>query len=140
MNARKLFTGAIAAFVVAFPLSLLWHVVLMSDFYDSAAGGTMRDPPLIWSIILGYAVVCLIMSHMYPKGYEGGSAVTEGLKFGAMIGLLWWLPTQLVLYGALEGPLSIVLVDGGWHLVEEGLAGIALAMVYGKQSSDSGGG
>ena len=135
MNGRKLAAGALTAFVVAFPLSFIWHVLLMSDFYDSAAGGTMRDPPLFWSVILGYAVVAIIMAHMYPKGYEGGSALTEGLKFGAMIGLLWWLPTQLVLYGVLEGPFSIVLVDGAWHLVEEGLAGAALAIVHGRLSS-----
>ena len=39
-----------------------------------------------------------------------------------------------MLYGAMEGPFSIVLVDGGWHLVEEGLAGVALAMVHGRGS------
>ena len=33
----------------------------------------------------------------------------------------------------MEGPFSIVLVDGAWHLVEEGLAGIALGVVYGRQ-------
>ena len=133
MNSRKLVLGALAAFAVAFPLSGLWHVLLMNDFYNSAAAGTMRDPPLFLFVALGYLVVGFIMAYMYPKGYEGGSPVREGLKFGALIGLLWWFPTQLVLYGALEGPFSIVFVDGAWHLVEEGLAGVALAMVYGRQ-------
>ncbi len=132
MDGRKLFAGALAAFVVAFPLSVVWHVLLMSDFYDAAAAGAMRDPPIFWSIILGYVVVAVIMAYMYPKGYEGGSPVTEGLKFGAVIGLLWWLPTQLVLYGAMDGPFSMVIVDGAWHALEEGLAGIALAMVYAR--------
>ena len=73
------------------------------------------------------------MAYMYPKGYEGGSPIAEGLKFGAVIGLLWWFSTNLVLYGALDGPFSMVLVDGAWHVVEEGLAGIALGLVYGRQ-------
>ena len=134
MNGRKLVLGALTAFAVAFLLSGLWHVLLMSDFYDAAQGGTMRDPPLFWSIGLGYLVVGFIMAYMYPKGYEGGSPITEGLKFGAVIGLLWWFPTQLVLYGVLDGPFSMVLVDGAWHLVEEGLAGAALGLVYGRRS------
>ncbi len=137
MNGRRFLLGALAAFVVAFLLAGLWHVLLMADFYDSVQPGGMRQPPLFWSIALGYAVVGLIMSYMYPKGYEGGSPVSEGLKFGAVIGLLWWSPTQLVLYGALTGPFSIVLVDGAWHLVEEGLAGIAVALVYGRRGRDS---
>ena len=134
MEGRKLILGALAAFLVGMVLSVLWHVVLMSGFYDAAAAGAMRDPPIMWSVALGYLVVGFVMSYMYPKGYEGGTPVVEGLKFGAMIGLIWWLPTQLVLYGAMEGPFSIVLVDGAWHLLEQGLAGVALAMVYGKLS------
>ena len=133
MNGRKFVLGALAAFVVGFLLSGLWHVLLMADFYESNAVGAMREPPLFWAIGLGYLVVGLIMAYMYPKGYEGGSPIAEGLKFGAVIGLLWWFPTHLVLYGALDGPFSIVLVDGAWHLVEEGLAGIALGLVYGRQ-------
>ena len=133
MDGRKLVLGALAVFVVGFALSGLWHVVLLSDFYTSDA---TRDPPLLWSVALGYVVVGFIMAYMYPKGYEGGSPVSEGLKFGALMGLLWWFPTQLVLYGAMEGPFSVVLVDGGWHLVEEGIAGIALAMVYGRKEAD----
>ena len=133
MNGRRLVLGALAAFLVVFLLSGLWHVLLMRDFYDAAQGGTMRDPPLFLSIGLGYLVVGFIMAYMYPKGYEGGSPIGEGLKFGAIIGLLWWFPTQLVLYGALDGPFAIVLVDGAWHLVEEGFAGAALGLVYGRK-------
>ncbi len=69
---------------------------------------------------------------MYPKGYEGGSPLREGLKFGAVIGLLWWFPTNLVFYGAFEGPFSMVLVDSAWHVVEEALAGAALGLVCGR--------
>ena len=133
MNGRKLVLGALAAFVVAYLLSGLWHVLLLADFYESTARVTMRAPPLFLPIGVGYLVVGFIMAYMYPKGYEGGSPISEGLKFGAIIGLLWWFPTNLVLYGAMEGPFSIVLVDGAWHLVEEGLAGAVLGLVYGRQ-------
>ena len=39
MNGRKLLLGGLAAFAVAFPLSGLWHVGLMGDFYESATVG-----------------------------------------------------------------------------------------------------
>ncbi len=62
MSGRKLALGALAAFVVAFPLSGLWHTVLMSGFYESAARGTMREPPLLLVIGLAYLVVGLLMA------------------------------------------------------------------------------
>lgn len=129
MNARKFLLGTVAAAGVAFLLSFMWHVLLMGDFYDSAASGTLRDPPFFSAIILGYVVVGLIMAYLYPKVHGGGSPLSEGLKFGVLVGLLWWFPTNLVLYGAMEGPFSIVLVDGIWHLFEEGIAGAVLGLV-----------
>ena len=74
--------------VVAFLLSGLWPVVLISDYYESVTVGG-REAPLMWAIGLAYLMVGIIMAYMYPKGYEGGSPVGEGLKFGAIIGLLW---------------------------------------------------
>ena len=136
MIGRRFVHGALAAFAVGFLLSGLWHVLLMADFYESSAAGAAREAPVFWAIGLAYLVVGFIMAYIYPKGYDGGSPISEGLKFGAIIGLLWWFPTNLVLYAALEGPFTIVLVDGGWHLVEQGLAGVALAMVYGRPSQD----
>ena len=77
------------------------------------------------------------MAYMYPKmytkGYEGGTPLGEGMKFGAIIGLLWWLPTNLVLYGVTESPFSMVIVDSAWHVVEEALGGAALGLVCGPQ-------
>ena len=112
MNRRKLVLGALAAFAVAFPLSGLWHVLLMSDFYDSASGGTMRDPPLFLFVALGYMVVGFIMAYMYPKGYEGGSPVREGLKFGAIIGLLWW---EAFILAETDDPRGIFRWVAGWN-------------------------
>lgn len=136
MNGRKFVTGAlvasVVASVVAFLLSSLWHVVLMSDYYESVTVGG-REAPLMWAVGLAYLVVGIIMAYMYPKGYEGGSPVGEGLKFGAIIGLLWWFPTNLVLYGILDGPSSVIFVDGAWHIFEEGIAGVALGLVYGRR-------
>ena len=134
MNGRKFVIGALVASVVAFLLSSLWHVVLMSDYYESVTVGG-REAPLMWAIGLAYLMVGIIMAYMYPKGYEGGSPVGEGLKFGAIIGLLWWFPTNLVWYAVLDGSSSSqIFVDGVWHIVEEGIAGAALGLVYGRRS------
>ena len=78
MNGRKLVLGALTAFAVAFLLAGLWHVLLMSDFYDTAQGGTMRDPSVVlvdWPWLLGRR---LHHAYMYPKGYEGALRSVKG--------------------------------------------------------------
>ncbi len=53
-----------------------------------------------------------------------------------MIGIVWWLASGLVLYGATESAFTLVYIDGGWHIFEQGVAGIALAMVHGRGSDE----
>ena len=132
MDMRKFALGTAAAFVVGFALSFVWHSMLMAGVYESTSAGAARETPILWAVIAGYLLVASIMAYMYPKGYDGGSPVAEGFKFGAMIGIVWWLASQLVLYGALESTFTLVYVDGGWHIFEQGCSGIALAMVYGR--------
>lgn len=132
MDARKLVLGAPAVFVVMFGLSWVWHEALMADLYRSTPLEPMRDSPLIASIAGGYALLSLVMAWMYPKGYEGGRPWIEGLTFGAVIGILWILPFQLVLYGVMEGPLGMVAVDAGWHVIEQGLGGLVLGWIHGR--------
>ena len=71
MNGSKLIRGGLAAGVVSFLFSGLWHVALLGDFYESATAG-MREPSLFWSIGLGYLVLGFIMAYMFPKMYTKG--------------------------------------------------------------------
>ena len=50
----------------------------------------------------------------------------------ALIGLIWILPFSVILHGVWNLPLTGVIVDSAWHVIEEGLVGIAIALVYGK--------
>ena len=45
MNGSKFVPTVLVAAVVAFLLSGLWHVILMSDYYESAAVGGREAPP-----------------------------------------------------------------------------------------------
>ena len=42
----------------------------------------------------------------------------------------WILPFSLIIYGIWNVSLSTVLVDSAWHIVEEGLAGILVGVIY----------
>ena len=132
MNTKKMVIALFASFIVMFLLAGLWHMVIMADLYS---GPKTLEEPMLHFIALGYFVLALIMTYIYPKGYKGGKPVIEGLKFGILMGLLWILPLNLVLYGVMGGSGTVIIVDVIWHVVEQGIGGIVIGLVYGSQSS-----
>ncbi len=137
MDVRKLILAAVLGLVAMMFLSGLWHGLLMHDFYE-AHSPLMREAPLMRIIGLGYFLLGTLMAVIYPKGYEGGSPWLEGVRFGMYMGLLFTLPRGLILYGA-EGSHTglVVVVDAAWHLVEQGVGGIVIALVHGGRDDGS---
>jgi hypothetical protein len=128
MKIQKLLLAIVVGFIVMFGLAGLFHLVIMKDFFMEKLGGE----PSIHYAMLSYAFLAILMSYIYPFGYKGGSPVKEGLIFGILMGLLCRLPLQVLEMGYGRVDLSFVVTEAVWHMVEEGIGGIAIAMVYGK--------
>ena len=137
MNAKKMLLALFAGFIVMFLLAGLWHAVIMEDFYKAHATSNTLAEPNMQFIALGYFILALILAYIYPFGYKGGSPVIEGLKFGMVMGLLWIFPFSTVLFGIMESSGTLFAVDVVWHIVEEGIGGIAIGLVYGSWKSSS---
>ena len=134
MNAKRFIIALVAGFVALFLLSALWHLLIMGDFYKANRSPAAREQLQMGFIILGYVVLALLMAYIYPKGYSGGAPVTEGVKFGILIGLLWTLPRSIAIYGVENISGKLLIVDSIWHLIEQGIGGIVIGLVYGKKS------
>ena len=130
MNAKKMLLAVVAGFAVMFLLSWLWHEFLMGDFYTANNSPGSYAEPKIPFIMLGYFILALILAYIYPLGYKGGSPVIEGLRFGIIMGLLWVVPYNVVLFGLFESSGTVLMVDFVWHIVEEGIGGIVIGLVY----------
>jgi hypothetical protein len=118
-------------------LAGLWHMLIMDGFYMEHSSAIALAEPRMQFIILGYLILGLLMAYIYPKGYGGGGSVSEGLRFGAILGLLWVLPHGVVLHGVEFGAAGLlILVDAVWHMVEEGAGGIVMALIYGSSARD----
>ena len=136
MNMKKFFLSCLAGFTGMFTLSGLWYMVIMREFYASQNASIMHDPVSIFPfILLGYAVLSLIMAYMYPLGYKGGTPAKEGLRFGILVGLLL-VSLNLTLQGVYILTTSSTIVDSLYHLVEQGLGGVLIALVYGKLATE----
>ena len=109
----------------------LFHGVLAAGYLEGQlpAGATMPGPGLVFWFV---APVTLIMAYLYPKGYEGGEPAVEGARFGALIGLILALPLNVLFVGMFDVGMGALFVDLPWHVVEQGAAGAAIGIAYGK--------
>ena len=136
MDGKKLVYAALAGFAVMFILSGIWYMVVMMDYYEEAMAGVynanaiLEEPNLVF-IAIGYLFYAFIMAYMFPIGYKGGSAVTEGLKFGAIVGVLITVPLTFINMGLLSVSATPALVDAIYQIVEKAIGGIVIAKVYG---------
>jgi hypothetical protein len=78
----------------------------------------------------GLFVAILVASAIYAKGYEGGSGVAEGLRFGVMLGVFVFLAFGGVNYAVLNIGRRLALYAAMAGLVEWTLVGVAIGLVY----------
>lgn len=71
---------------------------------------------------------------MYPKGVEGDNIIGNGLRFGALVGVLVSLPISLIFYSVLDGgTFTHVFTETLWHIVEGSAGGVVIAYIYGSK-------
>lgn len=123
--------------IVMWLLAGLWHLVIVPGFYARAVGASHHEGGLM--IGVGYGLLAVLMAFVYPMGHQGRNSVLQGLRFGLIMGLIWVTPHALVRAGAHAGghsaSISYLLINGGWHLIEQGIGGIIIALIYGATLS-----
>lgn len=110
-------------------ISGLWHNLILANFYAKAKGASHEG---IGILLISYFILAGFMVFLYTRYYQGGKPVLEGLKFGAIIGILWVFPHDLAMAGAHGEPMAYVFKNGIWHAVEQGLGGIVMGLIYSR--------
>jgi hypothetical protein len=110
---------------------LVYGMALVSQFgqYPGVyrpASDTSHLPVLFVGIFIGATAA----AYIYAKGYEGGSGVSEGLRFGAAIGVFVAGYAALVSWAVLNigRYLAVSLVVAGF--VEWLVVGLVIGLVY----------
>jgi len=134
MDFKKFSMAVGGSFIVMLFLGWLWHRVILGDFYMEHLKSPLAEPNMLF-IALGFLILAALMAYLYPLGYKGGSPLKEGLRFGVVIGLLWFLPINVIMIGVVDKPGILVVVDGLWRLVEQGIGGIVIGYIYRSKSS-----
>ena len=133
MNLKKMALATLAGGFGMWVIAGVWHNLIMANLYESVDAKHEG----IGVLLIAYFVLALLMSYIYPLGYKGGNPVWEGLRFGMVIGILWVFPHELAMAGAHGDPISYVFKNGLWHMVEQGLGGIIVGLIYGRIQMDA---
>jgi len=137
MNSKKFMLATLAAFVVVFMFDYIWFVVIFSDWWETTMKGiviTLPENPNIALHAFGDLCFAALLAWIYPMGYKGGSAMSEGIKFGLMMGLVLQLPSSIHMHDVFQSTELL------WFSIVHGiiigiLGGICVAMVYGGKSA-----
>src|SRR5688500_10349808 len=91
MNFGRIAAAAVVAWIVSLGVGFLVNEVLLADI--AAANVTVMRPEaeLMGNLPIGFVFLLLgffAFSYAYAKGYEGGSGVVEGIRFGVLVALI----------------------------------------------------
>jgi hypothetical protein len=87
-------------------------------------------------VFFGYFILALLMVIIYRRFiWEKRISIWTGLRFGMATAVCWLMPYSLVLFGVYNFPYDILPLDFGWALVEQGVGGLVIGLVYGKANT-----
>jgi hypothetical protein len=132
MNYGRLAGAAVAAAVVDFFYGfLVYGMALRTEFERYPAiyrpgEDTSRLPILFLGLLIGMSAA----AYIYAKGYEGGSGMAEGLRFGAAVGVLVVGYVAIVSYAVMNIGRKIAVSMAVAGFVEWIVLGAVIGLVY----------
>jgi hypothetical protein len=133
MNLPRVAAAAVVTFLVYMGVSYLVHAVLLADLYGQFKS-VMRPEDQANAILPIGFIFALVgffaFAYAYAKGYEGGSGLQEGLRFGVIVGILLCCFGTIWQYMVwpVGGTLLLAwLLD---NIIEFALYGMIVGLVY----------
>jgi hypothetical protein len=133
MNYSRLALAAVAATVVdAVYGFLVFGQVLGSEFhrYPDIYRPDDLQTAFLPMMFVGILFAMFVATYLYAKGYEGGSGMQEGMRFGVLVGLLMLGYVWGVDYAIMRIGKKLALYGGVASLVEWIVVGTVIGLVY----------
>ena len=134
MNLKRWLLATVGAFVVIVATEFMVHHVCLGEFYNAHPQWWRPEAEMTSMMPLMFvaqAVLAALLALVYAKGYEPGKGgLTQGFRFGVLIGLLLMLPTSLVNHVVYPYPLSLIFSWFTGGLLEVVLASLVIGTLY----------
>ena len=133
MNYGRVAVAALAGWIVDGVYGFVVYGNLMAGQFMSypgvfrpTAAASANLPVMFVGILLGMFVA----AYVYAKGYDGGSGVAEGLRFGSCIGVFVIGYGVVVNWAMMNFGRKLALSMSAASLVEWILVGVTIGLVY----------
>ena len=103
MNTKRYFVASLAVFVAAVVLDYVIHGVILKSAYEATK--TIWRPDMdskVWIFALVDLIIAFPFTYIFVKGYEG-KGIMEGVRFGAIVGVLISVPMSYGFYAVSSG-------------------------------------
>lgn len=131
----KLVISTIVASIVLLLLAWLFYWGIFSAGYMTSFLRIMRGPEYntLWANIVGSFLQGFLLSLVYKYYYKGESPFKEGLIYGLLIGSLISIPYVFYMWANYTVRWKAVLADGIGMGFRYLIAGIIIALIFGKK-------
>ncbi len=131
MTRTSIALSAVLAFIASNVLSTAYYMATATENTVAFA----RDVPRYELLTANHLVFAVALAWLYPRFIDHGSRATAGLRFGAMMGLVMFVPTGLVVRGIWTVDFdAIFLANCAFHIGCGAVLGWIVARVQGARS------
>ena len=133
MNVPRALLAGFVTWLISVPLGYVVNTYLFASLMSANASALRPEADLMARLPMGFAaslLAFLAFAYVYAKGYEGGSAVAEGARFGALAGVIvvgMGIAWVYVSYPVTLGYGIALMAD---TLVETTLFGVIVGLIY----------
>jgi len=134
MDLKRWFLATVGAFAVIVMGDTLIHHVWLGAFYQAHA--QWWRPAAQMQQVMGFMFaseisLAVLLTFIYSKGYEHHKGtVSQGFRFGVLMGFLLTVPCGLMNYFVYPYPLSLILNWTIGGIVETVAAGMMIGFLY----------
>ena len=138
MTTKNRLLATLVGFIVLFLLGWLIYGMLLMDFYGNNSGsasGVMRadDEMIWWALILGNLFQAYLLVYIFGN-WANITTFTDGLKAGAIIGLIMGLAFNFTMYGTSNiMNMTSALVDPFVSAVMMSITGGVVGFMLGRK-------
>ena len=134
---KEFWWAALGYIIVSMGLAMPWHFVWFHDLYHQL-GIYNRQAPIIPLGMFSMLIQGFILAYLYPFFYKGGHPVTQGIKYGLLMGLYLYSVSTLanaakIMVTSIPTWLGIQAL---FHAVQFVLAGALIGLAYGRMGRD----
>jgi len=128
----KLIISTIVVGIVLFAIGGLFYALLFADFFKTSFPARGAGDMKLFAV--GSMARAFFLYLIYSKGYQGGSPMAEGFKFGVLVSLFYIIPLMLFTWGGAPVKYQAVAVDGALQFVMMMIAAVLTAIIHGRGS------